>query len=440
MKSRSARPISPSEAESRMEQWAETLEPERAHGRRVAAWAWIIARKQGLDGGAAALLDQAARIHHDPGVAWTGEGAARLLAEVNEASLAGAPPPGARADTSDMLAAALRHVCASAGPREAPVARLLRVLEAAHVFDECLEALPYERRSLGELLEEAAGLAPDKEWAALLDVFRKPFSFTDRRLEAALRKLSVNPRVVCEAGRVLPDPEAGVRDLERLAGLDPALAAALLQAANAALRAARQPVSTLAQAVVRLGLDESRRILTAAALRGAFRAPGSKRLWSHSLETAALASELAGQAPGLDPAEAFLAGLLHDLGRLLLLASPEPPLALYSELTARGCPPVAAELALCGEDHASIGARALARWGLAGSIVEAVRGHHQSWPEPNILACLLQLCEEMDGDGEDLPSLARFRDSLSALKLNMARLRGAAPRLSPGLMALRGEP
>jgi putative nucleotidyltransferase with HDIG domain len=420
-----------------MARWLRTLEPERAHAQRVAAWAWLIARKLKLDAGAAGVLEQAARIHHEPGTEWSGDGAGRLLCEVREGQAGWRELPPARVDTAEALAAALRHACAQAGRREVPVLRLLRILEAAHAFDECLEALPYEARDLPGLLEEAAALAPDREWAALMAVFQKHTKFDDRKLDAAMRRLPVNPQVVVEAARVVLDPNAEPADLERLAGRDPALAAGLLQAANSAQFARRRALGTLRQAIVHLGTDQSRRVLSAVALRGAFRAPGARPLWVHSLDTAAMAAEIAGQVVGLDPREAFLCGLLHDLGRLLLLASTEGALQPYSELTARGCPPVAVELALCGRDHAEIGARALERWGIAASVVEAVRAHHQPGAGAAPLAAVLQVCEEVSGMDEDLPSVPRLRDSLVALGLKLEEFRGAP---APGLTALRDAP
>lgn len=421
-----------------MAKWLESLEPERAHGRRVAAWAWILAARAKLDAPSVAVLEQAARIHHEPGTAWSGAAAGRLLCEVREDPAGLKSAAAARTDTSEALAAALRHVCANAPRRGVPVLRLLRILEAAHVFDECLEALPYESRGLPELLEEAAALDAGREWARLLDVFRKPARFEDRKLDAALKRLSVNPQVVVETSRVVLDPNTEVSDLERLAGQDPALAAGLLQAANSARYGVRHPLSTLRQAILHLGLDESRRVLTAAALRGAFRAPCARSLWLHSLDTAAMASAIAQEAAGLDPREAFLAGLMHDLGRLLLLASPDVSMPAYSELTARGCPPVAVELALCGEDHAAIGARALERWGIAGQVVEAVRAHHRPRPDTSPLSAAVQVAEELGAGEEDLPSLPRFRDSLRALGLAAARLPEHCP--ATGLTALREEP
>jgi hypothetical protein len=100
---------------------------------------------------------------------------------------------------------------------------------------------------------------------------------------------------------------------------------------------------------------------------------------------------------------------------------------------------VTAELALCGIDHAEIGARVLESWGLAETVCEAVRQHHRSQPGIGALGALLQLCEEIAGAGEDLPSLPRLRDSLRTLRLPAGILADAPPVLPTALKALRGE-
>ena len=416
------------------------FEPERAHCRRVAAWAWLIARREGLDPSLLPILERTALLHHAPGLALSGEAVGRLLAEMETPPGEAGPVSSASADGSEALAAALREACASSpGPRAAPLPRLFQLLEAAHVFDECLEALPYEFRPLAELLDDAVSLSPDPAWTPLLDVFRQPVLFEGEVLAASLAAIPVNPEVVAAVAEVAGDENSELADLERVTGKDPALAAALLKAANSARQALRHPISTLTQAINQLGLDESRQVLTAMALRRAFVAPAARPLWPHSLELASLASSIGGKVAHLAPPEAFLGGLLHDFGRLLLLAAPAPLLGSYTGLLERGCPPVTAELALCGIDHAEIGARVLESWGLAETVCEAVRQHHRSQPGIGALGALLQLCEEIAGAGEDLPSLPRLRDSLRTLHLPAGILADAQPALPTALKALRGE-
>lgn len=416
------------------------FEPEQAHCRRVADWVWLIGRKQKLDAGLLGILERAALQHHAPGLSLSGEAVLRLFTELERELPDRADPPPAQPDGAEALAASLREVCATAtGPRAKPIGLLAQILEAAHVFDECLEALPYEERPLAELLDDAVSLSPDPYWPPLLEIFRKPVRFDGKILDAALANVPVNPEIVAAVAEATSDPDADLGRLERAAGLDPGLAASLLQAANSARYALRHPISSLGHAISFLGLDATRQVLAAAAFRPAFAAPAARALWPHSIEAASLAAGIARKVPELVPAEAFLAGLLHDFGRLLLLSSPEPPLSVYTTLLERRCPPVAAELALCGIDHAEIGARVLERWNIAEPVCLAVRQHHRVRPNNSPLGALLQLCEEIAGSGEDLPSLPRLRDSLRTLRLPAAILADRPAPVPERLMALQEE-
>lgn len=416
------------------------FEPEQAHCGRVADWVWLIGRKQQLDAFLLSILDRAALQHHAPGLSLSGDAVLRLFTELERELPDRSDPPPAHPDGTEALAAALREACASApGPRARPIGLLAQILEAAHVFDECLEALPYEERPLAGLLDDAVSLSPDPYWPPLLEVFRKPVLFEGKVLEAALANVPVNPEIVAAVAEAASDPEADLGRLERAAGLDPGLAAALLQAANSARFALRHPISSLGHAISFLGVDATRQVLAAAALRPAFVAPAARALWPHSLEAASLAAGIARRVPDLVPAEAFLAGLFHDFGRLLLLSSPDPALSVYPALLARGCPPVAAELALCGIDHAEIGARVLEGWNIAEPVCLAVRQHHRVRPNNSPLGALLQLCEEIAGSGEDLPSLPRLRDSLRTLRLPAAILADEHVPVPEQLIALQED-
>jgi putative nucleotidyltransferase with HDIG domain len=103
-------------------------------------------------------------------------------------------------------------------------------------------------------------------------------------------------------------------------------------------------------------------------------------LWKHSLATGLLARRIASAESG-DVAvveAAFTAGVLHDIGKLVLACSlPEPYAAVMERATARSLPQWKVETELIGASHAEVGAYLLGLWGLPASIVEAVAWHHQ---------------------------------------------------------------
>jgi len=134
----------------------------------------------------------------------------------------------------------------------------------------------------------------------------------------------------------------------------------------------------------------------------------------HSLEVADLSEQLAARTSAIDPAEAYLAGLLHDVGCIALLSMPLYDSARVQGLVHGSCAPVYAENLLLRTDHAALGAQIAVGWRLPETMVEAIRQHHR--PE-SPLACLLYVAEHLSGSEEDLPSAIRLETSLKGIGL-----------------------
>ena len=141
---------------------------------------------------------------------------------------------------------------------------------------------------------------------------------------------------------------------------DPALTAALLRAANSAVSSPRDRVATAADAIVRIGVDETRRIVIGTILHEAVGDLDQSQLdlnemWRHLLATALLADSVTWHSQ--DPKErspaAFTAGLLHDIGRLALIAQHAVAYNGVVELVRIGADPIEAESQLFDTDHAS---------------------------------------------------------------------------------------
>ncbi|UZP67403.1 HDOD domain-containing protein [Desulfovibrio mangrovi] len=102
-----------------------------------------------------------------------------------------------------------------------------------------------------------------------------------------------------------------------------------------------------------------------------------REFWRHSLMVAGLARSLAIRAGFADPERFFTAGLLHDVGRLMLVERlGREIIGIYGEASAQDMPFQMAERNALGFDHGAVGAAALQAWGLDGRLVQAVREHH----------------------------------------------------------------
>ena len=213
------------------------------------------------------------------------------------------------------------------------------------------------------------------------------------------------------------DPKSNLADVVEAASLDPATAGLVMQLANSALFGIRRPITTLSKAIVRLGFATAQRVIISAAMRPMFSSPRLLAVWRHSLEVADLAGQLAARTESVDPAEAYLAGLVHDVGSIALLAVPLYDTARLQGLEYGGCPKVYAENLLLRTDHAALGAEIAAGWRLPEAMVSVIRYHHRPEKTENPLADLLYVAEHLGGAGEDLPSAIRLESALSGIGL-----------------------
>ena len=191
-----------------------------------------------------------------------------------------------------------------------------------------------------------------------------------------LPPLSV-PRM--RALQLLADPAAGSDPLAAIVESDPALTAAVLRAANAAAYVGINRVRAAHEAIVRIGFDETRRIVLGAVVEEAFDGVAfagvdTVELWRHLLATALVADREARRTG--HRGEAFTAALLHDIGRLAMATFDPDRYARVVELAQRGVDASRAEYFLFGADHASWGVRVGWEWRLPADIVDAIAAHH----------------------------------------------------------------
>lgn len=188
-------------------------------------------------------------------------------------------------------------------------------------------------------------------------------------------------------------------------GQDQGLTARVLRVANSPFYGLSSKVGSVGEAVVVLGFHHVRSLVAAAGIINQFPASegnGFDRLafWQHGLGTAVCAQVLA-KALGRDQALAFTAGLLHDVGRLVLDAYfHEDFKAAMAHSTAEDATLLDAELAVLGVEHAQVGFELTRRWKFPVVIQQAIRDHHQPEREQAALTDLVHaanvLCHALD--------------------------------------------
>ena len=188
------------------------------------------------------------------------------------------------------------------------------------------------------------------------------------------------PEVVNYLIRSLKDEGADVDTIVHHINADPAITARLLAAANAVGSGLSSRIYSAKQAFIVLGVDRIVGIIVASALIHRLDSGGSgfdaRQLWRHSLGVACCARVLAEQS-GINPDAAFTAGLLHDIGQLLMYtASPIDYLQVLELRRNQDISIVAAEHAVFGYDHAQAGQALAQTWNLPSEIEEAISAHH----------------------------------------------------------------
>jgi putative nucleotidyltransferase with HDIG domain len=212
-------------------------------------------------------------------------------------------------------------------------------------------------------------------------------------IDVALISLPVMPKHVVRLLRTSSSDTSAV-ELDSIASSDPVLTGMLLGAANSASYGSKFEIVRLLDAIMRLGIPYARRILVRACLSGLFGSKPLQDLWEHSEDVAGLSFGLALFA-GIDAETAFVAGLLHDIGRLAIARSATGLRQQEQEWLSAGFPFVYAETLTYGSDHAALGAECLHNWGLPGNIVEAVGMHHRPESSESPLSAVITLAEDL---------------------------------------------
>lgn len=197
------------------------------------------------------------------------------------------------------------------------------------------------------------------------------------------------PQVLVQLIDGCHDSEATLQDMAQIVDKDAAISAKLLQLVNSAFVGARKAITNVEQAVVYLGLDTVRNLAISVSVQQVFRRVETNgllsidRFWHHSFLNALLARNIAVAIDYPEPSEAYLAGLLHDVGKLLLwMAFP----GKYAPLLLKGIRCHNARLTFLEEEklfvnHCEAGAWLCEQWQLPALLADAIRYHHHDLEE-----------------------------------------------------------
>lgn len=204
---------------------------------------------------------------------------------------------------------------------------------------------------------------------------------TLEELEQRLDELPLLPAVIARLLAMSPDDPDYFEQVLQLAGEDPPLSARIIRLSNSANNAAVRPITTLQDAVVRIGSREVAGLITALAVMRVFTptTQGQSNLWIHSVEVAVTSRAIARLEPelGIDPEQAYLCGLLHDIGRFVLFGDSPDELGRIDESDWHTpAQLIWKEREMSGFDHAELGWHACRKWNLPEQVTHVVQNHH----------------------------------------------------------------
>lgn len=201
-----------------------------------------------------------------------------------------------------------------------------------------------------------------------------------KRIRETTGDLPAMPQVAAEALERLGEDEATAVELDLIISKDPSLATRVLKIANSSFYARENPVKSVRQAVVHVGFMTIRTVIVAAAMKGIYQKLGrhEEHLWRHAYGCGIAARVLARRTASIAPDLAFLTGLLHDIGKtILLIKMPEPMNRILQNVAAgRAASTRECEEAEFGFDHAAVGQLMARHWKFDADIEEAIGLHH----------------------------------------------------------------
>ncbi|HEY7728471.1 MAG TPA: HDOD domain-containing protein [Candidatus Eisenbacteria bacterium] len=201
-----------------------------------------------------------------------------------------------------------------------------------------------------------------------------------RRVTEGLVALPTLPLVASRLLEAIADPDTYSEQIARIVALDPALTARTLRLANSDFYGFPRKVGSVDLAVVVLGAPTVRDLVLSAAVFQTIGAAGADltALWNHSMATGVAARALADRAGYRLAGEAYAAGVLHDIGKVVLRQSfPDRFEGILALAREQRLSIAEAERGVLGSDHAEVGGWLAERWGLPADLVEAIACHHR---------------------------------------------------------------
>ena len=208
-----------------------------------------------------------------------------------------------------------------------------------------------------------------------------------KRVRSYILRMPGFSTTITKVLEICNDPAISPNDLNRVISLDPVLTGKVLNLINSAYYALPHQITSLTRAIIMIGINTVKNLALSTAVldsigrdEESFQAFSMDDFWTHSLCVGVAAKLLAGikNVPVAEREEYFVAGLLHDLGKIPLNNCFDKEYALALELSEKKAVSlIKAELEVCDMDHGIVGEMIADKWQLNSSMTNAMRHHHE---------------------------------------------------------------
>lgn len=220
------------------------------------------------------------------------------------------------------------------------------------------------------------------------------------RIDRLEIKLPEVPSLVYELNDIIADPMSSAADISHVVGKSPSLTATLLRIVNSAFYGFRSKIDSISRAVTLIGSKELSSLALGITIMEAFKDIPRQVIevdsfLEHNLACGMVARIMAAYAKVANTEQLFVAGMLHDIGRLVLCKYfPRNVKNAFAVAAASGKPLLAVERELLGCSHVQLGKKLLQKWKLPYSLENSVSYHHvpSASPSPE-LAVILQMAD-----------------------------------------------
>ena len=198
-----------------------------------------------------------------------------------------------------------------------------------------------------------------------------------------IKDLPTLPAVYFKVNRLLQDRQASLENVSRAIEVDPAMSAKILRLVNSAFYGMRSKSSSISHAIMVMGFNTVKNavvsvtVLDTLGFKETLQDFDIAAFWRHSIGVAVLAKQLAGESRLVPVEDAFMTGLLHDIGKIIMVRYFGDEFAkVLQKMREDRCSFADAETEVAAIDHVQIGAYLVRKWQLPENVIEAVAGHH----------------------------------------------------------------